>query len=406
MNYYRSHVLIGISDTALQAGVKDFENALRNELAKNNLQDEINILETGPLGFFGKGICMTVYPENVQYSDVKAEDVAELVQNHFLKGRPVKRLLFEESLKGQVNFNYANRIVLKNSGIIDPENIEEYIGAGGYEALEKALLEMTPNDVIDVVKASGLRGRGGAGFPTGLKWSFTAPLEAEQKYIVINADEGEPGTFKDRLIMEGDPHILLEGLTLAAYAVGASKAIIYIRGEYKLCIERLRKAILQANEYGVLGEKIFGTDFSLEVDIKVGAGAYVCGEETALIESLEGNRGNPRWKPPFPGVEGVWKMPTVVNNVETTANVPFIIKNGAEAFLQHGPAKSSGTKVYTLMGDIARPGLCEVDMGTSLRSIINEYGGGMKKGIKFKAALVGGAAGVFLPDRLLDVNGL
>ncbi|MDP8231990.1 MAG: NADH-quinone oxidoreductase subunit NuoF [Candidatus Zophobacter franzmannii] len=404
MNYYRSHVLIGISDTALQAGVKDFENALRNELAKNNLQDEINILETGPLGFFGKGICMTVYPENVQYSDVKAEDVAELVQNHFLKGRPVKRLLFEESLKGQVNFNYANRIVLKNSGIIDPENIEEYIGAGGYEALEKALLEMTPNDVIDVVKASGLRGRGGAGFPTGLKWSFTAPLEAEQKYIVINADEGEPGTFKDRLIMEGDPHILLEGLTLAAYAVGASKAIIYIRGEYKLCIERLRKAILQANEYGVLGEKIFGTDFSLEVDIKVGAGAYVCGEETALIESLEGNRGNPRWKPPFPGVEGVWKMPTVVNNVETTANVPFIIKNGAEAFLQHGPAKSSGTKVYTLMGDIARPGLCEVDMGTSLRSIINEYGGGMKKGIKFKAALVGGAAGVFLPDRLLDVN--
>jgi NADH:ubiquinone oxidoreductase subunit F (NADH-binding)/(2Fe-2S) ferredoxin len=404
MKYYRSHVLIGINDTALQAGVKEFETALRNELAKKNLQDEINVLETGPLGFFGKGICLTVYPENIQYVDVKIEDLTELVESHFLKGRPVKRLLFEEALKGEVNFNYANRIVLKNSGIIDPENIEEYIGAGGYEALEKALLQMTPADVIAEVKKSGLRGRGGAGFPTGLKWSFTAPIEADQKYIVINADEGEPGTFKDRLIMEGDPHILLEGIALAAYAVGATKAIIYIRGEYKLCIERLRKAIAQANEYGLLGEKIFGTDFSLAIDIKVGAGAYVCGEETALIESLEGNRGNPRWKPPFPGVKGVWQKPTVVNNVETTANVPFIIRNGADAFLQHGPAKSSGTKVYTLMGDIARPGLCEVDMGTSLRSIINEFGGGMKKGIKFKAALVGGAAGVFLPDRLLDVN--
>ncbi len=404
MNYYRSHILIGMNETSLSAGAKEFEIELRKEITGHQLQSEINILETGPLSFFGKGICLTVFPENTFYSDVKIADIPELVSEHFLKGRILKRLVFEGPLQGEAKLNYAERIVLDNSGLIDPENIDEYVGRGGYEALEKALLKMKPLEVLDEVKKSGLRGRGGAGFPTGLKWSFTAPIQTDQKYVVINADEGEPGTFKDRLIMEGDPHKLLEGIALCAYSIGANKAYIYIRGEYNLCIERLRHAIKQANEYGLLGKNIFGTDFSLDIDIKIGAGAYVCGEETALIESLEGNRGNPRWKPPFPGVEGLWKKPTVVNNVETIASVPYIIKNGAEAFAKRGTPDCTGTKVFTILGEVAHPGLCEVDMGTTMRSIINEYGGGMKKGIKFKAALIGGAAGVFLPDSMLDVK--
>jgi len=404
MKFYRNHILVGISEASLLAGAEEFIKELRKELAKYDLQDEINVLETGPLGFFGKGICLTVYPENITYQDVKIEDIPELVEEHFLKGRPVKRLMLDTTGKYKPRLNYENRIVLRNSGVIDPENIEEYIGVGGYEAWEKALTQMKPEEIVNEVKESGLRGRGGAGFPTGVKWSFTAPLQVPQKYVVVNADEGEPGTFKDRLIMEGDPHQLLEGVMICARAVGATKAYIYIRGEYKLCIERLRKAITQAYEYGLLGKNIFDSGFVLDIDIKIGAGAYVCGEETALIESLEGNRGNPRWKPPFPGVQGLWKAPTVVNNVETLANVPFIIKNGADAFKAHGTPQSTGTKVYTILGDVTYPGLCEVDMGTPLRTIINEYAGGMKKGFRFKAALVGGAAGVLLPERLLDVN--
>ena len=404
MKYYRMHVLIGINETSKQAGVEAFIEALKKELEANGLQDEINILETGPLGFFGKGICLTVYPDNVNYEDVKLEDIGELVQEHFLKGRPVHRLLFSAGGKFTPKFNYESRIVLRNSGIIDPENIDEYLGTGGYEAWEQALLNKKPAELVDEVKKSGLRGRGGAGFPTGLKWSFTAPIECEQKYVVVNADEGEPGTFKDRLIMEGDPHQLLEGIMICARAVGATKAYIYIRGEYKLSIQRLRKAIQQCYEYGLLGKNIFGSGFDLDIEIKIGAGAYVCGEETALIESLEGNRGIPRWKPPFPGVEGLWKCPTVVNNVETLANVPFIIKNGADAFRKYGTPECSGTKVYTILGDVAYPGLCEADMGTTLRTIINDYAGGMKKGFRFKAALIGGAAGVILNDSLLDVK--
>jgi len=404
MKYYRSHVLISINETSLAAGVPNFIQSLRNELAKYELADEINILETGPLGFFGRGICMTVYPENVNYEAVKLEDIPELVQEHFLKGRPVKHLMLDSGTKFSPKFNYENRIVLRNSGIIDPESIDDYIGAGGYEAWEKALTQMQPDQIIAEVKKSGLRGRGGAGFPTGVKWSFTAPLQAPQKYVVVNADEGEPGTFKDRLIMEGDPHQLLEGIMICARAVGATKAYIYIRGEYKLCISRLELAIKQAREYGILGTNIFDSGCDLDIFIKIGAGAYVCGEETALIESLEGNRGNPRWKPPFPGVQGLWKAPTVVNNVETLANVPFIIAKGADEYLKHGTPECTGTKVYTILGDVAHPGLCEVDMGTTLRTIINEYAGGMKKGFRFKAALVGGAAGVILPDRLLDVK--
>ncbi len=404
MKFYRSHILVGINETSMQAGVQDFIKVLRTELARHNLQEEINILETGPLGFFGRGICLSVFPENVNYQDAKLEDIPELVEEHFLKGRPLSRLMLESTGKFTPKLNYDNRIVLKNSGIIDPESIDEYVGAGGYEAWEKALTQMKPEEIIAEVKKSGLRGRGGAGFPAGVKWSFTAPLDAPQKYVVVNADEGEPGTFKDRLIMEGDPHQLLEGIMIAARAVGATKAWIYIRGEYKLCIERLQKAIGQCREYGILGKNIFESGFDLDIDIKIGAGAYVCGEETALIESLEGNRGNPRWKPPFPGVKGLWQAPTVVNNVETLANVPFIIKNGADAYLAHGTPECTGTKVFTILGDVAYPGLCEVDMGTTLRTIINEYAGGMKKGFRFKAALVGGAAGVFLPERMLDVK--
>ncbi len=404
MKFYRSHVLISINETSLLAGVQDFIKALHLELAKQNLQDEINVLETGPLGFFGRGICLTVYPENVNYQDVKQEDIPELVLEHFLKGRSLSRLRLDTLGKFSPMFNYDQRIVLKHSGIIDPESIDEYIGAGGYEAWEKALTQMQPADIVNVVKKSGLRGRGGAGFPAGVKWSFTAPIDAPQKYVVVNADEGEPGTFKDRLIMEGDPHQLLEGVMICARAVGATKAWIYIRGEYKLCIQRLQKAIDQCRDYGILGKNIFDTGFDLDIEIRIGAGAYVCGEETALIESLEGNRGHPRWKPPFPGVKGLWQAPTVVNNVETLANVPFIIKNGAEEYLKFGTADCPGTKVYTILGDVAHPGLCEVDMGTTLRTIINDFAGGMKKGFRFKAALVGGAAGVILSERLLDVR--
>lgn len=404
MKFYRSHVLIGVDDSTLQAGVKDFEAALKTELAKNNLSEEINILETGTLGFFGTGISMMVYPEQVTYVNLKIENLSEIVSEHFLKGRIIHRYILDRSYTKKYDFNYKGRIVLQNSGIIDPENIEEYIGTGGYEAWEKALLQMKPIDIIEEVKNSGLRGRGGAGFPAGLKWSFTQPIKADQKFVVINADEGEPGTFKDRLIMEGDPHKLIEGILIASFAVGATKSYIYIRGEYKLCIERLQKAIDSARKYGILGNDIFGSGFDHDIEIKIGAGAYVCGEETALIESMEGNRGTPRSKPPFPGVAGAWAKPTVVNNVETITNVPAIVKNGADWYKGYGVEGCYGTKVYTVMGDINMPGLCEVDMGTPLRSIINEFGGGMKNGKRFKAAMVGGAAGVFLPDNLLDVK--
>lgn len=404
MKFYRSHILLGMSETSIEAGAKKIELALKSELSKRNLQDEIDVLETGPLGFFAKGVCLKVYPENVLYENVTVEDISELVEEHFLKGRPVKRLLATTTRVEAYDFNYKERNVLENSGIIDPEDIEEYIGVGGYEAWEKALLKMKPEEIIAEVKESGLRGRGGAGFPTGLKWSFTAPIDSPEKHLVINADEGEPGTFKDRLIMEGDPHKLLEGMMIACRAFGANKGFIYIRGEYKLCIERLRHAINQCRSYGILGQDIFGSGYNLDFDIKVGAGAYVCGEETALIESLEGNRGNPRFKPPFPGVKGLWQTPTVVNNVETIANVPTIINKGAEWYKSLGVNGATGTKVYTLMGDVAMPGLTEVPMGITLRDIINKYGGGMLRGKKFKGALVGGAAGVILSDKLLDVK--
>ncbi len=404
MKFYRSHVLFSIDDGSLKAGAKEIESLFVTELQKQNIADEINVLETGSLGYFGTGVSMTIYPDQVTYVNLKKDDITEIVNEHFLKGRVINRLKLYSTITNKYDFQYQKRIVLDHSGLIDPENIEDYIGLGGYEAWEKALLNMKSDEIVEEVKASGLRGRGGAGFPTGIKWSFTAPIKTAQKFVVVNADEGEPGTFKDRLIMEGDPHKLLEGIMIACYAVGANKAYIYIRGEYKLCIERLEKAIKQANEYGILGKNIFSSGYDLEIEIKIGAGAYVCGEETALIESMEGNRGTPRYKPPFPGVAGAWQKPTVVNNVETIANVPGIIKNGAKWYRQYGVVGCFGTKVYTVMGDVKLPGLCEVDMGTPLRRIIDEFGGGMKDGKIFKAALVGGAAGVFLSDKLLDVD--
>lgn len=295
------------------------------------------------------------------------------------------------------------RIVLEHIGRIDPESIDEYIALGGYETLSSALTEKTPAEILSEIKKSGLRGRGGAGFPTGLKWSFTAPIESERKYLVCNADEGEPGTFKDRLIMEGDPHKLIEGMALAARAISAGKGYIYIRGEYFLAIKRMKKAIESAREHNFLGKNIFDTNFSFDIEIKRGAGAYICGEETALIESIEGHRGHPRTKPPFPGISGLWGYPTVVNNVETLANITPIIKNGAQWFRTFGTDKSPGTKVYTILGRVRNNGLVEVEMGTTLRDIINCYGGGMEDGKKFQAALVGGAAGGFIRPEELDV---
>ena len=329
------------------------------------------------------------------------EDVPQIVLEHFLKGRPVKSL--SQPAKQEVDFAFSHRIVLKNSGKIDPESIDEYIAVDGYQALGKAL-QLGRDEVLREIKTSNLRGRGGAGFPTGMKLELTAKLDEKHKYIVVNADEGEAGTFKDRLIMEGDPHKLLEGMMIAGFVAGADTGFIYIRGEYKLCINRLKKAIAQAREYGLLGKDILGSGFDFDVMVKVGAGAYVCGEETALLNSLEGGRGNPRSKPPYPGVSGLWGKPTVVNNVETLSNLPEIVENGGAKFAEIGTPGSCGTKVYTILGDVNSPGLIEVPMGTTLSEIIFKYGGGLKEDKKFKAALVGGAAGMFLPKELLQIK--
>jgi|UniRef100_A0A7C3WY55 NADH:ubiquinone oxidoreductase subunit F (NADH-binding)/(2Fe-2S) ferredoxin len=411
MSIVRSHVLISIDANTLLAGAKAVEEALINELRRRGIDKEVGVIETGPLGIIGKGVVMVVYPEGVYYGNVKPEDIPELVEEHFIKGRPLKRLMIENIttpsvvVKEEVGLTKRQvRIVLKNSGVINPESIEEYIASDGFDGLTKAIFEMKPEDVIKVVKDSGLRGRGGAGFPTGLKWEFTYKIPSDEKYVICNADEGEPGTFKDRLILEGDPYRIVEAMTIAGYAVGAKKGYIYIRGEYKLSIDRMHKAIQTAKEYGLLGDNILGSNFSFDIEVRKGAGAYICGEETALIESLEGKRGVPRIKPPYPVSQGLRNKPTVVNNVETLANIPDIVRNGAEWFRQFGTEKCPGTKVYTILGDVINAGLIEVEMGTPLREIIFQYGGGIKDGKKFKCALVGGAAGAFLGEEMLDVK--
>ncbi len=412
MRIARSHVLVGIDDHTLLAGARAVLEAFKEEVEKRGLSDEIKVVETGSFGIYDRGVIVGIFPERVFYGDVTVGDVREIVEEHLLKGRPVSRLLLEEeprrrrvSAAKRVGLvKEQPRIVLENCGRIDPESIDEYIAAGGFEALEKALTSMTPEQVIDEVELSQLRGRGGAGFPTGMKWRFAARAKGEEKFIICNADEGEPGTFKDRLIMEGDPHRIVEAMTIAGYAVGANKGYIYIRGEYPLSIQRLSKAIENARSYGLLGKNILGSGFSFDIEIKKGAGAYVCGEETALIESLEGKRGHPRNKPPFPVTEGLWRKPTVVNNVETLANIPPIIKKGAAWFRSFGPVGNTGTKVFTLLGDVVEPGSVEVEMGTPLSELIFEYGGGIKGGRKFKAALIGGAAGAFIGQELIDIH--
>jgi len=411
MTLVRNHVLISIDAGTIMAGARAVEKALVDEIAKQGLGEEVSVLETGSVGITGKGVVLVVYPEGIYYGNVTTVDIPELVTEHLLKGRPLKRLVLSEIPKQYIITKEKTgllreqpRIVLKNSGIINPENIDEYIAEDGYQAIAKALSTMTPDEVIKEVKNSGLVGRGGAAFLTGMKWDFARGAKGDIKYIICNADEGEPGTFKDRLILEGDPHKLIEGMMIAGYAVGAGKGFVYIRGEYTLSIERLEKAIAQARAYGLLGTNILDSTFSFDITVMKGAGAYVCGEETALIESLEGKRGHPRNKPPYPVTEGLWGKPTVVNNVETLSNVPEIIFHGASWFRKYGTEKCPGTKVFTIIGNVATPGLIEVEMGTTLRDIIYEYAGGIKEGKQFKGALIGGAAGAFIGPDMLDIK--
>ena len=369
------------------------------------------MVRTGCFGLCALGPIMIVYPEGSFYSMVKEEDIPEIVEEHLLKGRVVKHLLYQETVVGdqvrslnETDF-YAkqHRLALRNCGVINPEEIQEYIARDGYSALGKVLTEMTPEQIIETVKDSGLRGRGGAGFPTGLKWSFAAANQADQKYVCCNADEGDPGAFMDRSVLEGDPHVVLEAMAIAGYAIGASQGYIYVRAEYPIAVKRLQIAIRQAREYGMLGKDIFGSGFSFDIDLRLGAGAFVCGEETALMTSIEGKRGEPRPRPPFPAVKGLFAKPTILNNVETWANIPQIILNGAQWFRSIGTEKSKGTKVFALGGKINHTGLVEVPMGTTLRTIVEEIGGGVPNGKKFKAAQTGGPSGGCIPAEHLDV---
>ena len=407
MNLARAHVLVGVDDEARLAGVEEVLAALREAVADFDLSTEVQVVETGSLGVSGHGVVVAVQPDGVYYAGVTVRDARPIAEEHLLKGRPVQRLLLPTTAPAARPADVLTRqkrVVLSNCGVIDPEKIEEYIATGGYEALGKAVTEMTPDAVIDAVKRSGLRGRGGAGFPTGIKWSAVRTASDPERYVVCNADEGEPGTFKDRLILEGDPHKLLEAMAITGYAVGAHVGIIYIRGEYQLSIARTERAIRDAESLGILGERVFDTDFSFRVEVRPGAGAYVCGEETALLESLEGKRGWPRIKPPYPVTCGLWAKPTVVNNVETLANVPDIVRLGPAWYRTLGTPTCPGTKVYTILGNIRYPGLVEVEMGTPLRVLVHELGGGLLPGRTLKGILVGGAAGAFLAPTELDVR--
>ena len=411
---YRSHVLICGGTGCTSSGSEQVANVLEKELEKAGLTEEVKVVKTGCFGLCALGPIMVVYPEGSFYSEVNADKIPEIVNEHLLKGRPVKKYLYEEtvdeetikSLNETAFYKKQQRVALRNCGVIDPENIEEYIAEDGYMALGKVLTEMTPEDVIKVVLDSGLRGRGGAGFPTGKKWELARVLvpDADQKYVCCNADEGDPGAFMDRSILEGDPHALIEAMTIAGYAIGATQGYVYIRAEYPIAVQRLRIAIEQAREYGLLGKNIFGTDFCFDMDIRLGAGAFVCGEETALMTSIEGKRGEPRPRPPFPAVKGLYGKPTVLNNVETYANVPRIILKGADWFKTIGTEKSSGTKVFALGGKIKNTGLVEVPMGTTLREIVEEIGGGIPGGKKFKAAQTGGPSGGCIPAEHFDIE--
>ena len=410
MDIARGHVLVCGGTGCTSSRSEQIIEEMEKQLKEKGLDKEIKVVKTGCFGLCALGPIMIVYPEGAFYSKVKVDDVAEIVEEHLLKGRIVKRLLYDETVQednikslNEVDFyKKQKRVALRNCGVIDPENIDEYIAFDGYKALGKVLTEMTPEQVIETIKASGLRGRGGGGFPTGMKWDFTAKAEGEQKYVACNADEGDPGAFMDRSILEGDPHSVIEAMAIAAYAVGANQGFIYIRAEYPIAVQRLKIAMEQAREYGLLGKNIFGTDFSFDLEIRLGAGAFVCGEETALITSIEGMRGEPRPRPPFPAVKGLWMKPTLLNNVETYANITQIILNGADWFTQIGTEKSKGTKVFALGGKIKNTGLVEIPMGTTLREIVEEIGGGIPNGKKFKAAQTGGPSGGCIPASLMD----
>ncbi len=411
MELYRAHVLVCGGTGCTSSGSAGIIDRFNQEIEKHNLKNEVKVVRTGCFGLCEVGPIVIVYPEGAFYSRIKVEDVPEIVEEHLVKGRIVKRLLYHDSVAedetikslDEVGFYKKQmRVALRNCGVIDPENIEEYIAVDGYKALGKVLTEMTPEQVIETIKASGLRGRGGAGFPTGLKWEFTRKAPGDKKYVCCNADEGDPGAFMDRSILEGDPHSVIEAMTIAGYAVGADQGYIYVRAEYPIAVKRLTIAIAQAREYGLLGKNIFGTGFNFDIELRLGAGAFVCGEETALMASIEGKRGEPRPRPPFPAVKGVFSKPTLLNNVETYANIPMIILKGPEWFSSIGTEKSKGTKVFALGGKINNTGLVEIPMGTTLREIVYEIGGGIPGGKKFKAAQTGGPSGGCIPAEHLD----
>ncbi|MFT9497865.1 NADH-quinone oxidoreductase subunit NuoF [Anaerosolibacter sp.] len=410
MELYRSHVLICGGTGCTSSGSKSIEQAFNEELEKHNLAKEVKLVRTGCFGLCEAGPIVIVYPEGAFYSHVKTEDIARITEEHLLKGRIVTDLLFKEAVvEDQVRsinevdfYKKQQRVALRNCGVIDPEDITEYIAFDGYKALAKVLTEMSREEVIETIKKSGLRGRGGGGFPSGLKWEFTYKAQGDQKYVACNADEGDPGAFMDRSVLEGDPHALIEAMAIAAYAVGSNQGYVYVRAEYPIAVDRLQIAIDQAREYGLLGKGIFGTDFEFDLEIKLGAGAFVCGEETALLNSIEGKRGMPRPRPPFPAIKGLWEKPTLLNNVETYANVPQIILNGAEWFANIGTEKSKGTKVFALGGKINNTGLLEIPMGTTLREVIFEIGGGIPNGKEFKAVQTGGPSGGCIPASCLD----
>ena len=413
----RSQVLICGGTGCTSSGSKVIMSTFEQEIEKCGLSEEVKIVQTGCFGLCALGPVVIVYPDGTFYSRVEAKDVAEIVEEHLLKGRVVERLVYNDvgeekkeeiahsanvSLNDTVFYKSQKRVALRNCGVIDPESIDEYIAMDGYAALGKVLTEMTPEDVIKCIKDSGLRGRGGGGFPTGLKWSFTAANAADQKYVVCNADEGDPGAFMDRSVLEGDPHSIIEAMTICGYATGATEGYVYVRAEYPIAVKRLEIAIKQAREYGLLGKNIFDSGFDFDLFIRLGAGAFVCGEETALMTSIEGNRGEPRPRPPYPAVKGLFGKPTTENNVETFANIPQIILNGAEWFASMGTEKSKGTKVFALGGKINNTGLVEIPMGTTLREIIDNIGGGVPNGKKFKAAQTGGPSGGCIPASLID----
>ena len=408
---YRSHVLVCGGTGCTSSGSQQIMETLKEEIKKAGLEKEVSVVQTGCHGLCALGPTMIVYPDASFYSMVKVEDIPEIVQEHLLKGRVVTRLLYQETVtpagvKALIDTDFykkQHRIALRNCGIINPEVIEEYIGTGGYQALGKVLTEMTPDDVIQCLIDSGLRGRGGGGFPTGLKWKLAKQNEADQKYVCCNADEGDPGAFMDRSVLEGDPHAVLEAMAIAGYAIGANQGYIYVRAEYPIAVERLKIAISQAREMELLGKDIFGSGFDFDIDLRLGAGAFVCGEETALMTSIEGNRGEPRPRPPFPAQKGLFGKPTILNNVETYANIPQIILNGPEWFSSMGTEKSKGTKVFALGGKIHNTGLVEIPMGTTLREVIEEIGGGIPNGKKFKAAQTGGPSGGCIPAEHFDI---